>query len=731
MKNFLTILLLLFVIPRIDAATFTWIGNDGLWSEPSNWDLDDVPKPLDIVIIMGSSSQVTMDVDVEIKRLEISDGAGLLVPAGKTLTVIGDVFGDFTDNILCYDGGIVNHGTITVEDSLILKDSEFWNMGTGLVHNNGNFIGWFELDHTGIAVVNEGEISMGHLMTNGHFTNRGTINSNVSSSGSFINTSLMSGSITHGGTFTNDGVINSWIRVGVFGSFENNDRIVIEREDGNTNGIEVFGTFTNDHVVDIRKLSNPVAPCIGISIKDGSNFVNNAFIDIDSVEGVGIRSEADLVTNEEYGTIRINDIIPYNASLGYGIVLTDAPGENDGSNFVNDGLIWIEDIEGFGIQFDDNNPSLPVTLTNNNLIDIKEAFNGGIEMVEYQAPFFPIRGHFVNNPNADLRVNMSSNGGQRGIKCRLTNYGQIEVSDYYNTGIEGYLVNHGEVNTNGTARGMSVEYFNNASTGQINSENDIYTDSINNYYGPSVNEGIINIKSGLLWVEQHIINKPCGTIAIDESIVTYDSKTLINQGLLLVNGFPADLQDSLYNSGVIYDQLGSLAGDDDFFNEGVYITKVMDPYACGDMISNISSGNNVANIPSPSVSKDKAGLISAGTYDLPNHKVTLAGTTEGMDTLYTHFLLASGCDRTVPIAFEEAVTCSSNCNDNFWTGNISNDWHTAGNWSESMIPTSCQSVKINGSMVLIATGMTGTCLFLEVAVGATLEVNGQLDVIGN
>lgn len=730
-KDLLIVLTLLITISNSEAATFTWIADAGLWSTPSNWDLDDVPKPLDIVIIMGSSSQVTVDVNVEIKRLEISAGAGLLVSQGRSLTIVGNIFGDFTDNILCFDGSIVNHGTIAVEDSLILIDSEFLNMGTGLVQNYGNSLGRLEIDHAVIPIVNNGDISMTHLVTNGQFTNRGTINSNVSSSGSFVNSSLMSGSINHGGTFTNNGVVHSSIRVGVFGTFENNNRIDIEIEDGNTNGIEIFGTFINDNMVDIKKLSNPAALCIGISIKDGSNFENNALIDIDSVEGIGIKSEADLATNKASGTIWINDIIPYNGSLGYGIILTDASGENDGSNFINEGMIWIEDIEGFGILFDDNNPINRVTLTNNNLVDIKEAFNGGIDMVEYQAPFFPIRGHFINNLNADLRVTRSSNGGQTGIKCRVTNYGEIEVSDYYGTGIEGYLVNHGEVNTNGTAKGMSVEYFNNASTGQIISSNDICTDSINNYYGPSINEGIVDITSGLLWVEQHIINKPCGTITVDESIVTFDSKTLSNQGLLLVNGFPSDLRDSLYNTGVIYDRLGSLAAEEDFYNDGVYLTKISDPYACGEMINNISSGNNITNIPSPSISKDKAGLMSAGTYDLPNHKVTLAGTTGGLDTLYAHFQIASGCERTVSIAFDQAVTCSNNCNENFWTGTVSTDWHTTGNWSESEVPTTCQSVKINSNMAVIAPGMTGTCLLLEVATGATLEVNGQLDVTGN
>jgi hypothetical protein len=44
-------------------------------------------------------------------------------------------------------------------------------------------------------------------------------------------------------------------------------------------------------------------------------------------------------------TIWINNIIPYKA-VRFGIYLRDASGENDGSNFVNDGDILMENLDG-------------------------------------------------------------------------------------------------------------------------------------------------------------------------------------------------------------------------------------------------------------------------------------------------------------------------------------------------------------------------------------------------
>ena len=74
-----------------------------------------------------------------------------------------------------------------------------------------------------------------------------------------------------------------------------------------------------------------------------------------------------------------------------------------------------------------------------------------------------------------------------------------------------------------------------------------------------------------------------------------------------------------------------------------------------------------------------------------------------------------------------------------WTGNTSDDWSVAGNWSDNTVPDKDYSVSIpaspaGGNFPVIYSGTTASCYDLTIASGANLQIYGNLtvyDTLGN
>lgn len=68
-----------------------------------------------------------------------------------------------------------------------------------------------------------------------------------------------------------------------------------------------------------------------------------------------------------------------------------------------------------------------------------------------------------------------------------------------------------------------------------------------------------------------------------------------------------------------------------------------------------------------------------------------------------------------------------------WTGNINSDWNESGNWSENIVPTEICIITIpsppsGSNFPLILTGTNAKCRSITLESGATLIINGNLDV---
>lgn len=103
---------------------------DGNWSEASNWCGNALPSAGDEVII---DANCTMDMNVEVSALTVSDGQSLTLQSGKTLTVSGTLTNTAVSGLVIKDGAQLIHTSGNVSATME-KDI--------LAHNN---IGWYTI----------------------------------------------------------------------------------------------------------------------------------------------------------------------------------------------------------------------------------------------------------------------------------------------------------------------------------------------------------------------------------------------------------------------------------------------------------------------------------------------------------------------------------------------------------------------------------------------------------
>ncbi len=354
----------------------TWIGPGmGNWNTPTNWDSGMVPGSNDDVIF-NTSANVILDINPTIKSLLI-DASGeqvvIIAGVGNTLSIQN---GTVNDAGLYISGGSFNiGGNVNINLQNQINDAIHLNRDT--IRNYGNIN---IMDYESIAGENDDGLSVynGAVLHNfGSITindtnipgaNQGSSYAMIANTGVVHNfqnatinivTSLMSNAnlgrdamyLTNA-NFTNEGDINigngaisSIPRYGIFSNntvFQNSHNITIN---GTTNiALTVDNPnsyFTNDGTIMVTNADD------GVNLtNDAAQFINNSMIVVGSpgvvnVDDNGVRVFNDFINN---GTIQI-----------YGVNLQGILCQGDACNFVNSGIINIEDCgsEGLRVANDD------------------------------------------------------------------------------------------------------------------------------------------------------------------------------------------------------------------------------------------------------------------------------------------------------------------------------------------------------------------------------------------
>ena len=546
-----------------------------------------------------------------------------------------------------------------------------------------------------------------------------------------------------------------------------------------SSGINITSEFINDNLIVIDSVN-------GIAISNDGKLINNkninindsqtafynqdslinsvnGFIDINRVEQFGIRNQFDGVGTEKekyianHGIIRISDIsdgdgIDNRGSISnHGTIdIDECRGnnrnaiENSGNivnetngiidirgtytgiynfeNVINHGMIDVDKAITYGIFNTDS-------LTNHSIMNVDSAGMSGIYSYAQSTAlviFINESNAVINVNNADVGLDVEGNNFQSKVS-RTTNNGKITITNSRDRGVQ--------VEVLGILDNMDTLLIDQAVTGiynnnQFNNKTGGYVE-VKDVLGNSgtFNHGIYNIKD--------ITNENCATISLLSSLHNrrnfLNPAHFYNHGLLHQNTqFDNNILDTMDNHGIFIDEKSSTSDIGTIRNHGMYFTPIGGSPKCNTTLSNFFVGSGT-DITGTLITEDKAGNTSAGTMNVPTNQIMLNATVENVDTLYGHFTINGSCQITIPIFFENTITCGACGAITTWTGAAANnDWHTAANWSSGTVPDVCNEVIIpNGANCIISNGNTGECFLIQIDAGANFEVNGGLDVIGN
>lgn len=723
--------------------TFTNGKGDSLWSQDANWDQMQVPGVNDCVLIESPHS-VIFDVTSAMIREMTVNGAELSINPGTTLSIFDGVFeqsettientGEIsftyltgtdwqlvnngklhsvfplhTSHTLAFTGNsvLVNNDSITGRPNMLWSGSEFINAEDAFVHaqieahedvlNIGTIKGALSIDIQRGFFENQGHISMGGFTSDGgalisvggcpsctELYNKGTISiSNVHSGGPSVPDN-----------------------VGIFVG---------------------LGKLVNENDIMIRNLTHDnLFKTAGIHLSRVAEFNNNGDIDIDDIKGPGIRSSTMNAIN--------NDLISMN-NVGRGFLHLSAislvQDFNHPGQFVNNGYILLQKAND-GIYTDSDQEFI-----NAGTVRILDHTEVAIRSAYITMPYIKYHeeGKFTNQSSGLVEVlDFTQQSGLNAFDTWFENYGSVEIikPNMSNIAIRGVFLNYGSTLSNVSptnSKSFKAKVLN-YSNGIIQANSVIEIDSFNQNTLPKpFNEGTM-ITSRYFYAIDDFENKACGYMQFSEPSAN-STNTFTNYGVMTVDAC-CTLGSNfirLINNGIVVDTNARLLDEPGFINNGVHIDTDAGMYSCGDILTQITQGPNIANISDPMLTTDAAGTNPAGTFDLSSGEIILGNNIDGADTLFAHFNMPGGCTTAVAI-LGSPLSCGA-CATNTWTGNTSTDWHQASNWSLNQIPVNCQHVIIPDNAAndcIISNGNTGECSTLQTETGAVLEVDGEINV---
>lgn len=402
--------------------------------------------------------------------------------------------------------------------------------------------------------------------------------------------------------------------------------------------------------------------------------------------------------------------------------------ENAGGTFTNVSKITIDVAGAFGAG------SRGFVNTQNGIFNNNE----GGEMVIFAGAgtsFFNDAGSTVTNK---AKITLIDNGGGG---TTLSNYGsltntslgEISITSSVQVGlsndVSAVFDNAGKltVGANGTSLSNNGTFNNNAG-GDIKvepgslagiSNSGIFTNSAKvTILATVTGDGLINTGT--------LTNNACATLLSARNYVNGVGGTTTNAGFV-------QIANSLQNSGTFTNnsvlKYGSLTGTvTNATNSSVIVNNTPTPiFTYGGSYDGVIDG----------IFTDAAATTSAGTFTTPNTFVP-SGLPSGSQTLYAKITSQGGCSYVVPFTFVIAQ------GDYTWTGALSKDWNTPGNWLvgggiPAVAPTfgsqtghrTLIPVVANGNYPEVTAASGARSVTIEANASLTIKSMGNLKIVGS
>ncbi|AWW00458.1 hypothetical protein [Arcticibacterium luteifluviistationis] len=476
--------------------------------------------------------------------------------------------------------------------------------------------------------------------------------------------------------------------------FMNEGQLIIVNVAGN--GLEL-NDFTNKGEIQIENIGGAAV------IVSGANGLNEG--DIYTSEGVSIQC-SNSFTNTSSATIRASGTI------------------NISCDFLNQGELNARNSSGIGLSLSTNH-----TLTNQGDIKLRpsqadallldnsyELFNekdGVILLTSAAVGTVPNKYIMkIDGPDTKLTnhgfISLGILGRREGIKVSnraiIENVGDFYIGDFYEKGLT-YEAN-----------GLNSVVLINADTAYFKIGKGVLADAVALEFDTRV----------------QMTNAACADFILEDSLALKGSvgMSLTNEGFLQLEHFYKKSNAAFTNSGAIYLADSALALDspnsiiDKITNTGIVYHPLEAPIISGLTVSPFLRKANFANadlVGNTVFVQNGNGLLTpVGQIITNTNSWTPPAFAVGKDSVFFNYRPnGSGCQlRSLSIPFITFSDCPSPAVLTF-TGNVSEDWHTAGNWSSNQVPRKCDDVIIpNGERCEIAPSSIVTAKSILVESGA-------------
>lgn len=485
----------------------------------------------------------------------------------------------------------------------------------------------------------------------------------------------------------------------------------------------------------------------GINGVPGDYFLNEGHLQIENVASDGL--EVNSFTNK--GTIQVEDvggaalIVSGANGLNEGTIATEEPITIQCSNlFTNKASAEIRTDRTLGIS---------CNFLNQGMLNCRNGFGIGLSLSTNKM--------LTNEGDIRLRVSNSDAfvmdtsfelfNDKDGV-ILLTNSGVGALPDTYIMAIDGVdtkLTNHGFINLpiNGRREGIKMsnravienvgdfyigDFYEKGLLFEANGINsDVLINSDTAYF--EIGKGVLPSAVALEFDSRvRMTNAACADFILKDSLALKGSlgMRIINEGYLQLEKFYKKSNATFENAGAIFLADSALALDspnsviDVISNTGLIYHPQQAPIVSGLTVSPLIRKANFANADLTGGSvfvKNSSGLLApAGQINTGTNSWTPPANAAAKDSIFFNYRpTGSGCDlRSLTIPFITFSDCPSPAVLTF-TGNISEDWHTTGNWSPSQIPRKCDDVIIpNGQRCEIAPSTTAEAKNILVETGA-------------
>lgn len=241
-----------------------------------------------------------------------------------------------------------------------------------------------------------------------------------------------------------------------------------------------------------------------------------------------------------------------------------------------------------------------------------------------------------------------------------------------------------------------------------------------------------------------LYNEACADLIIQDSVYLSGIGLRVeNEGLMEIEKFEITSNVTFNNAGALYIADTGLADGgpsgylDDFTNTGLVYHPLRGPLTLGTSVSPVFPLYNAANLNRPInaifFKADNNGpLVDCGRYYEGSNSWSPCQLAIDADTAFFEFQnQGSPCDiriLTLPFVTPPVWDCSAAPPAMVtFTGAISDDWHTAGNWSNNQIPRPCDSVVIPaGENCLVSESIPAFAKTILVGSGAVFDTGNNV-----